>query len=98
MEETPEEAAVRELYEETGINDVALYQYHTYGEVNRDPRHRTISIAYAGLLAGNTQQAKGGDDAAEAAWFSVEHLPPLAFDHLLVVSDAIQFGRIKNWF
>lgn len=98
MEETPGDAAARELYEETGISDVELFQYHAYGEVNRDPRHRTISIAYTGLLAVNNQQAKGGDDAAEAAWFLIDNLPPLAFDHLLVVSDAIQFGKNKNWF
>jgi len=97
MDETPEEAAARELHEETGISGIALSQYHTYGAVHRDPRHRTISIAYAGLLEG-AQQAIGSDDAADAAWFPIDHLPELAFDHQLVVADAIVFGKSKEWF
>jgi 8-oxo-dGTP diphosphatase len=98
MDETPETAASRELQEETGITGIDLYQYHTYGAVNRDPRHRTISIAYAGMIGNGLQQAKGGDDAAAAAWFSVNGLPLLAFDHKEVVSDAIDFGKSKGWF
>jgi len=98
MDETPEAAVVRELKEETGITGVTLFQYHTYGAIGRDPRHRTISIAYAGLITDNTQQAIGGDDAAEAAWFSIKQLPPLAFDHALVVTGAVDFGKNKGWF
>lgn len=98
MDETPEEAVVRELHEETGIRDVGLSQVHTYGAVHRDPRHRTISIAFAGILKDFTRQARGGDDAAEAGWFSINKLPPLAFDHSEVVNDAIIFGKGKGWF
>lgn len=98
MDETPEAAVERELAEETGITGVKLFQYHTYGAVNRDPRHRTISIAYAGMLNKLNQVARGGDDATEAAWFPVSKLPPLAFDHDQVVAGAITFGRDKGWF
>jgi 8-oxo-dGTP diphosphatase len=98
MEETPEEAIVRELAEETGISGVEFFQYHAYGAVSRDPRHRTISIAYAGLLHDQDQIAIGGDDAAEAGWFPVNQLPPLAFDHHEIVADAIEFGIAKGWF
>lgn len=98
MDETPEEAVLRELQEETGIDGVELFQYHTYGAVNRDPRHRTISIAFAGILKDFAQQARGGDDAAEAGWFSIKKLPPLAFDHSEVVNDAAAFGKGKGWF
>jgi 8-oxo-dGTP diphosphatase len=98
MDETPEEAVARELAEETGISGVEFFQVHTYGSVNRDPRHRTISIAYAGLLQDQVQIAKGGDDAAEAGWFPIHQLPPLAFDHHEIVADAIEFGIAKGWF
>ena len=98
MDETPETAAARELAEETGITGIKLFQYHTYGAVDRDPRHRTISIAYTGMLNDTDQAAAGGDDAAEAAWFPLYKLPPLAFDHSQIIAGAIEFGRDKGWF
>ncbi|MFH1120572.1 MAG: NUDIX hydrolase [Bacteroidota bacterium] len=98
MSETPERAALRELQEETGIAGIELFQYHTYGAVSRDPRHRTISIAYAGMILDNFQVAKGADDAIEAGWFQIKKLPPLAFDHKEVVADAVIFGMSKGWF
>lgn len=98
MEETPEVAVDRELKEETGIIGVEFFQVHTYGAVNRDPRHRTISIAYVGLLHDQEQLAIGGDDAAEAGWFPIDHLPALAFDHHQIIADAVDFGKRKEWF
>lgn len=97
MEETPEDAAMRELQEETGISGIVLYQYHTYGALKRDPRHRTISIAYVGFLNNTIQKAKGGDDAEEASWFPINMLPSLAFDHDKVVDGAIAFCKEKGW-
>ena len=97
MDETPEDAALRELNEETGISGLELYQFHTYGAVNRDPRHRTISIAFTGILKNHGQQAIGGDDAAEADWFPINELPPLAFDHDEIVAGAIAFSKAKGW-
>ena len=97
MEETPEKAAVRELHEETNLSDVELFQFHTYGAVNRDPRHRTIAIAYAGFLTINDAEINGGDDAADAKWFDITKLPALAFDHDLIVADAIAFAKTKAW-
>lgn len=90
MDETPEEAVIRELREETGISGVEMNQLHTYGAVDRDPRHRTLSVAYIGLLTDESQTASGADDAALAAWFSTEELPELAFDHQQIVQDAIR--------
>ena len=85
MDETLEEAALRELQEETGITGVALQQFHTFSKVNRDPRHRTITTVFIGFANQNTPLPQAGDDAAKAQWFNLETLPPLAFDHGLVM-------------
>jgi 8-oxo-dGTP diphosphatase len=81
MDETLEEAALRELQEETGITGVELKQFHTYSKVNRDPRHRTITTVFIGNLNDNTIEPEAGDDAAKAEWFEMDKLPQLAFDH-----------------
>ena len=83
------ESAMRELEEETGvravINDLSFVG--VYGAPNRDPRFRTVSIVYR-LEILETVEVKGGDDAAEAAWFDLDDLPELAFDHAEVIKDA----------
>ena len=95
MAETLEEAAARELEEETGLKNVALEQLKAYSAINRDPRHRTISVAFVGFLSGN-QKVKAGDDARKAAWFSIRKLPELAFDHGKIIADALTKIREKN--
>jgi len=80
MDEELEEAAARELFEETGITEVELKQMHTFGTVGRDPRGRMITIVYTATLDKEIEP-KPGDDAVEAKWFDVEDLPELAFDH-----------------
>jgi 8-oxo-dGTP diphosphatase len=84
MDETLEEAALRELQEETGITGVELRQFHTFSKVNRDPRHRTITTVFIGYTNDNIS-IEAGDDAAKAQWFSMDKLPPLAFDHAEVM-------------
>jgi len=81
MDETLEEAALRELEEETGITGVELHQFHTFSKVNRDPRHRTITTVFWGHANEKTPDPKAGDDAAKVKWFPIHDLPPLAFDH-----------------
>jgi len=80
MDETLEAAALRELQEETGITGVELKQFHTFSKVNRDPRHRTITTVFIGYADDNIS-TEAGDDAAKVKWFSMNKLPPLAFDH-----------------
>ena len=89
MEETSEEAAYRELEEETGINGVALKRLDVFDALGRDPRGRTISIVYIGYT-NEPIEAKGNDDAKDAQWFDVTALPALAFDHLDIISKALQ--------
>ena len=90
MDETPEEAIVRELEEETHITGVALSQFKTYGALGRDPRGRTISTLFIGFIAhSNDVKAKGGDDAAEARWFPLNAIPELAFDHGTIAKELI---------
>ncbi len=85
MDETLEEAALRELEEETGISGISLEQFHTFSQVHRDPRHRTITTVFLGFADETTMKPLAGDDAAKAAWFDMNELPPLAFDHGMVM-------------
>ncbi len=81
MDESLETAAKRELQEETGVQDVYLEQLYTFGDPGRDPRTRVITVVYFALLDSARLQVKAADDAADVGWFSVYHLPQLAFDH-----------------
>lgn len=90
--EPPMRAALRELREETGISGVRLRQFHTFANPGRDPRGDTVSIAYTGGVPRNAVFPKAADDAVEVAWFGVNHLPPLAFDH----RDIIQYAMANT--
>lgn len=79
MDETAQEGALRELEEETGMKNAYIRQFHTFTEPGRDPRERVITIAHYALV--RLQEVKGGDDAAQARWFTMDEIPPLAFDH-----------------
>lgn len=86
MDETLEVACMRELQEETGLKVDHMTQFKTYDAINRDPRHRTISVVHYAELK-QKQKVKGSDDAAQAKWFSLDNLPELAFDHQLILED-----------
>ncbi len=93
-EEGLNEAALREkLREETGVSDVYLEQLYTFGDPQRDPRGRIISIAYFALISSD-HQLKAGRDAAEASWWHVDQVPPLAFDHARILAYAVE--RLRN--
>lgn len=86
--ESADQAAARELAEEAGITGVKLQQMGTYTEPNRDPRGWTATIAYLGIV--EQPVARAGDDAAEAKWFPIDQLPPLAFDHRRIVDEIFE--------
>jgi 8-oxo-dGTP diphosphatase len=92
-DEDLEEAALRELKEETGVADVYLEQLYSFGKPDRDPRGRVITVAYFALISAD-RTLKAGTDAAEAAWFPMDDLPPLAFDHATILNYALE--RLRN--
>jgi 8-oxo-dGTP diphosphatase len=93
-DESLEAAARRELAEETGVRDVYLEQLYTFGEPGRDPRGRVVTVAYFALIASDEVALRAGTDAAEARWFPVAALPPLAFDHDRILAYALE--RLRN--
>jgi 8-oxo-dGTP diphosphatase len=87
-DEDLEQCALRELEEETGVTGVYLEQLRTYGQPDRDPRERVISVAYYALAASGRLSLRAASDAADASWFPVGDLPPLAFDHDDIIRTA----------
>jgi 8-oxo-dGTP diphosphatase len=94
VDETLDEAALRELQEETGLTRVYLEQLYTFGTLDRDPRERVVSVAYYALVRLSEHRLHADTDAREAAWFSVVDLPTLAFDHEQIVEVALE--RLKG--
>ncbi|MFO1518405.1 MAG: NUDIX domain-containing protein [bacterium] len=95
MEETLEEAVARELKEETGLEKIFLEQLYTFGRVDRDPRDRTVSVAYFALVKPSAYALQPATDAKDARWFSVDAVPPLAFDHSEILETALKRLRGK---
>ena len=94
MDETADQCAIRELEEETGLKVSTVHQVGSYSRVDRDPRGRTITVAFLAIVD-SPQEVQGRDDAAKAEWFPISNLPELAFDHEEIMSDAINFYAIK---
>lgn len=92
MDEDALAGARRELKEETGLEDAFIEQFHTFSEPGRDPRGRVITIAHYALV--KIQEVEGGDDAAQARWFPIGEVPPLAFDHDRILRMAM--SRLKE--
>ena len=96
MDETTEQCAIRELKEETGLGISQVNQIGVYSKVDRDPRGRTLSVAYLAIVD-KPYEVKGQDDAAKAEWFLLKDLPELAFDHDEIMTDAITlYGRLTS--
>ena len=92
MVENAEDCAKRELKEETGLDIGTMRQLGAFTEVNRDPRGRTVSIAYYTVI--EKAEVKGSDDAAQARWFPIDSFPSLAFDHEQILRMALE--KIKK--
>jgi len=92
--ESPETAVERELKEETGVSINYLEQLYTFGAPDRDPRFRTVSVSYYGLVKPSAFTLQADTDAGDAQWFDVKKLPALAFDHKTIIQYALQ--RLRN--
>ena len=92
MDEDALAGARRELKEETGLENAFIEQFHTFSDPGRDPRGRVITIAHYALV--KIQEVEGGDDAAQARWFPIGEVPPLAFDHDRILRMAM--SRLKE--
>jgi 8-oxo-dGTP diphosphatase len=88
LDETLDDAARRELEEETGLKNTEVEQFYTFGQVDRDPRERVVSVAYCAVVDCRDCSIKAGSDATRAEWFSIGQLPPLAFDHQNILEMA----------
>lgn len=89
MDETTEQCAIRELEEETGLKVSKVNQIGAYSKVERDPRGRTVTVAYLAIVDAPIA-VNGQDDASKAQWFPLSALPELAFDHADIMQDAIK--------
>jgi len=87
MDETVDQCARRELFEETGLQPEVIEQFGVFSDINRDPRERIVSIAYYSLV--KSASVRGGDDAQDARWFDLKQLPELAFDHAKILEQAL---------
>lgn len=88
MDETIEETARRELFEETGLEDVYMTQFKMFSSVDRDPRERVVTVVFMALVRPADYNLVAGDDASNALWFDERYLPPLAFDHEEIIREA----------
>lgn len=93
INESLEEAAKRELQEETGVRNVYLEQLYTFGDPKRDPRGRVITIAYMALVNSDSIKLKATTDVSDAQWFSIKKIPQLAFDHKKILDYSLK--RLK---
>jgi 8-oxo-dGTP diphosphatase len=93
IEESLEDAAKRELQEETGVKDVYLEQLYSFGEPKRDPRGRVITISYIALVNSENVTLKSTTDVSKVQWFSIKKIPSLAFDHKKILEYSLK--RLK---
>ncbi|MBL7558890.1 NUDIX hydrolase [Olleya sp. YSTF-M6] len=92
--ESLEEAVQRELKEETGLEINYLEQLYTFGNPDRDPRNRVVSVAYFGLIKPSAFKIFASTDAEAVQWFDINELPNLSFDHDSILKLAI--NRLQN--
>src|SRR5690606_31031217 len=91
--ESLEDGAMRILEAKTSVQKAYLEQLYTFGDVERDPRWRVITVAYFSLIRRPRREPKS-QSGAEAAWFPAHNPPPLAFDHERILQAALE--RLRN--
>ena len=91
-----DDAAARELEEETGLKGLDLEQVRAFGDPGRDPRGWAISVVYTAVIDPEAHTVQAADDAVNAQWFPLDDLPPLAFDHAHIVAYAHRWLRERN--
>ena len=94
MDETADDCARRELFEETGLVVDEVTQVGAFTAVDRDPRERIITVAYYAIT--QVREVKGADDAAIAIWFPLDELPQLAFDHKSILEKALVLRSVNQ--
>jgi 8-oxo-dGTP diphosphatase len=87
-DESLEDAAARELREETGLEGNRLDQLGAFGDPGRDPRGHTVSVVFTAVVSGE-KEAKAADDAEDARWHPARRPPALAFDHKKILQAAL---------
>ena len=95
VNESLEDAAKRELFEETGVKDVYLEQLYSFGDPKRDPRGRVITVAHFALISADKVRLRAATDVSGVQWCSIKYIPKLAFDHNKIVTYALQRLRWK---
>jgi 8-oxo-dGTP diphosphatase len=95
IDESLDDAARRELAEETGISRMYLEQLYTFGAVDRDPRGRVVTVAYYALTNLSEHAISAASDAENVAWFPIHDVPTLAFDHQVILDTALERLRGK---
>jgi len=92
-DETVEQAALRELQEETGLHDIYLEQFHVFSKPDRDPRGHVITVGFFSLISSDKIELVATADAAQAQWFPAYKIPKLAFDHDEIYTKALEALR-----
>ncbi len=87
--ESCEQAVLRELKEETGLEHSNLFQIGAFSDPERDPRGWIVTVAFAAWVNMKETKPIAGDDAKNVKWFSLDKMPPLAFDHAIILNKAI---------
>lgn len=95
VDESLDDAALRELGEETGLKKVFLEQLYTVGDLDRDPRERVVTVTYYALVRLSSHKVKAATDARQALWFAIDDVPKLAFDHQKIMTMAHERLRGK---
>ena len=95
--ESLEDCVRRELAEETGVANIELAQFRSFGDPGRDPRGWYITVAFAALVDRSRVNPVAGSDASSTGWHPVFELPELAFDHRMVIAYALDYLQAHFW-